>query len=289
MISRHRRCSSSTYRRGRTSGPRRARGPVGRAPVCPRAVGPVGPAGPVAPVPPRDRRAGAARRRRADRERRPTSSPRRRRCSPRWHGRPRRGRGRRRPARTTARRAADLGAVAQPRVGEVTPSPENPDGMQVSVSPTTGWPAIVVTPVGSGASSTRRRADRDGPRRASTMLPASSSASTDSVLRLPDVTGRRLPAHLERERDLALDELAVHAQAHLLHVAARVVGLDLDLDRVGGVDRRVGARPQPRHLGAAVSATSAAGAPSCGARARRGRSRRSARARSRATPSRASR
>ena len=59
--------------------------------------------------------------------------------------------------------------------------PENPDGRQVSVSPTTGLPEIVVTPVGSGASSSADAAPTVIVRVDVVTLPALSSASTDSV------------------------------------------------------------------------------------------------------------
>ena len=59
--------------------------------------------------------------------------------------------------------------------------PENPDGTQVSVSPTTGLPETVVTPVGSGDSSSADAAPTVMVRVDVVTLPALSSTSTDSV------------------------------------------------------------------------------------------------------------
>ena len=73
-----------------------------------------------------------------------------------------------------------------------------------------------------------------------------SSASTVRVDGVADVIGRRVPAELERERDLPLHQLPADEEARLLHVAALVHGLDLDLDRVRRVDRGALTRPQPR-------------------------------------------
>ena len=59
--------------------------------------------------------------------------------------------------------------------------PENPDGMQVSSSPTDGTPAIVVTPVGSGDSSNAFASPTRIDRVDVVTLPAWSSASTVRV------------------------------------------------------------------------------------------------------------
>ena len=193
-----------------------------------------------------------------------TSSPRRRRC---WS--PSRGRltvgadvGRDRDV-GLRRRAGDRRPVTQPHVGQRrSPPPENPDGTHVSVEPTTGVPMNVVTPVGSGASSMPLPATTVMLRVEVVTLPALSSTATRQHRVGADVGRLRLPAQLERERDLALHELAGDAEADLLEVAALVDGLDLDLDRVGDADGRALGGPQPgdRRRGR-VGRRSAAGAP----------------------------
>ena len=133
--------------------------------------------------------------------------------------------------------APAITGLAQPHVRELASRAGEAGRDAGERLPTTGEPVIVVTPVG------QRRlgdavagADRDRPRRRRDVARLVLDVDRQR-LRLADVGRRRSSASGTGTRP-SLHELALHAQADLLEVAALVDGLDLDLDRVGGADRR---------------------------------------------------
>ena len=118
--------------------------------------------------------------------------------------------------------------------------------MHVSVRPTTGRPAIVVTPVGSGASSIDCAVPTVMVRVDVVTLPALSSASTTSVTVRPTSAADGYQRIWNGNETFRCTSWPPTLRRTSLNVAALVHGLDLDLDRVGGVHRRALAGPQPR-------------------------------------------